>query len=139
MCRSSCIHCLTQQRLLRRPSISRQLTSPEMFRRLILLSGPVGAGKTTLAELLCKRYQIELVRTRSLLLQMTRADDERDQLQRAGERLDTRTKGRWLAEALAKLAEQYKDNVEILVDAVRINRQIEEIRATFGVPVLHVH
>src|SRR5262245_16020838 len=110
-----------------------------MFRRIIVISGPVGAGKSTLATALSDKFGLRVVKTRELLLTATRAKNERADLQAAGERLDARTGGHWLAEAVARHAEQYPDNTEAIIDSVRISKQIDALRDKFGTRVLHVH
>jgi adenylosuccinate synthase len=55
--------------------------------------------------------------------------------------LDKRTKGEWVLSSLEKIIqrdERYEKGV-VLVDAVRIESQIEAIRAAYGQSVLHVH
>jgi adenylosuccinate synthase len=109
-----------------------------MLRRLILLSGPVSVGKTTLAKLLEERFGVQSIRTRRLITAATGASADRSSLQTAGEQLDA-DGGQWLAEALVREAEGLDDNVDVVVDSVRISGQIEAIRSRFGTSVLHVH
>jgi adenylosuccinate synthase len=109
-----------------------------MFKRIIVISGPVGAGKSKLATALTE-FGLRVVKTRELLLTMTRTRNDRGDLQAAGERLDARTGGRWLADALAREAEILPDDAEVIVDSVRIRNQIDALRDKFGARVIHVH
>ena len=110
-----------------------------MFKRLIVVSGPAGSGKSTLATSLVDKFDVRVVKTRELILSMTKSKNERADLQAAGNRLDTRTKGKWVADAVARYAEQFDDDVEVLVDSVRIPKQIDALRDKFGLRVVHVH
>ncbi|TPK80200.1 adenylosuccinate synthase [Mesorhizobium sp. B2-4-13] len=111
--------------------------------QIVLLSGRISAGKTRLAAGLVDRHGATLVKTRELILRtLPRTRDKRQDLQRAGERLDRQTEGRWLAEALAALIDERRLNDELpeglfVLDAVRINGQIEAIRRAFGDSVAH--
>ncbi|MER9031005.1 AAA family ATPase [Mesorhizobium sp. LNJC405B00] len=111
--------------------------------QIVLLSGRIGAGKTRLAARLVDRHAATLVKTRELILRtLPRTSDKRQELQRAGERLDRQTDGRWLAEALAALIDERRSNDELpaglfVLDAVRINGQIGAIRRAFGDSVVH--
>jgi broad-specificity NMP kinase len=87
-----------------------------MFKRIIVISGPVGAGKSTLATALTE-FGLRVVKTRELLLTMTKTRNDRGGLQAAGERLDARTGGRWIADAMARQAEILPDNAEVIVDS----------------------
>ena len=107
--------------------------------RVILLSGPVASGKTTLATKLVEAYGHRLFKTRDLIASLTGSEPARGQLQRAGERLDRRTNGRWVASALERNVSRLDADVTVIVDAVRIKLQIEAIRDAFGQRVVHVH
>lgn len=110
-----------------------------MVTRLILVSGPVSAGKTTLARALQEKFAVALIKSRRLLMSESRVPDDRAALQRAGEALDKQTGGQWLAECVEREVEGLQDNVEVLVDAVRTEKQIEALRARFGSRVFHIH
>lgn len=107
--------------------------------QVVLLSGPVASGKTTLAEALEAKYGFYRFKTRQLIQSMREVKLERRALQRAGEALDRRTKGEWIAEALAKEVQNIPDKGRVVVDSVRIKPQIDAIRRAFGNYVIHIH
>ncbi len=108
------------------------------MKRLVVLSGRIGAGKTELAVNLERRYRATIVKSREIIAALKpTAKDSRDALQEGGERLDESTDGRWLADALA--AKNFPDDAFVVVDAVRILSQVEAIRDRFGRIVTHIH
>jgi adenylosuccinate synthase len=112
--------------------------------RIVVLSGPVSAGKSTLANLLRDRYGAHVVRTREFIKQRhPRVKDERRALQRAGERLDGADNGAWVREGLVRVIEAAQTGATptgmFVVDSVRIPGQIEAIRQAYGPAVHHVH
>lgn len=110
---------------------------------LVLLSGPVAVGKTTLRQALMASHGFEQVRSSAYLKQLAEQRSlagERTGLQDLGDELDRLTDYRWLLDEVAKpglaaLPEQRR----WLVDAVRKHRQVEHFRAAYGDAVLHVH
>jgi adenylosuccinate synthase len=71
--------------------------------RVVILSGPICAGKSTVVESLCKRYGARPVKTRDLIKhQLPGVKDERGALQRAGEKLDRADGGAWVKNALVR-------------------------------------
>jgi adenylosuccinate synthase len=112
--------------------------------RIVVLSGPVSAGKSTLASLLRGRYGAHVVRTREFIKERNaRVKDERRALQRAGERLDRADNGAWVREGLVRVIESAQAGATptgmFVVDSVRIPGQIEAIRQAYGPAVHHVH
>jgi adenylosuccinate synthase len=111
----------------------------------VLLSGRIGSGKTSLADQLVERHEARLIKTRDLILvESPRTRDERRALQRAGERLDRDTQGRWVGDALARRIEEIEGAQGLaaglyVLDAVRIPGQVQAIRASFGSSVHHIH
>jgi adenylosuccinate synthase len=76
--------------------------------RIVVLSGPIGAGKSELAEKLVTKYGA-IIKTRDLICkQLPQVKEERGALQRAGERLDKADGGAWVKNALVRFIE---DNV----------------------------
>lgn len=112
-----------------------------MIERLILISGPISSGKSTLAQLLHDHYNMVIFKTRDRLLKRIKSGrgSSRKILQKAGERLDTSTGGTWVAEDLSDWLQQDTRRSEVVVDSVRIREQIEAMRRAFGSRVIHVH
>jgi len=111
----------------------------EMPRQVVLLSGPVASGKTTLAESLEAKYGFHRFKTRQLIQSIREVKTERRALQRAGEALDRKTGGHWVADALGKVVQTLADDSCIVVDSVRIKSQIDAVRRAFGARVIHIH
>lgn len=110
-----------------------------MANRVIVLSGPVASGKTTLGNRLVATYGCQLIKTRQLIRVQLGTEPERAALQRAGDALDRQTNGRWVAEALARELQRLPADAQVLVDAVRLEAQLVALRKAFGPRVIHVH
>jgi adenylosuccinate synthase len=107
---------------------------------IIILSGHVGAGKTTLAQLLVERFGAVHIKTHDLLSMLgPSVPQERRSLQVFGESLDKKTKGAWVRDGLKRLIAGLSDDSLIVLDSARIPNQVEAIRAGYGRNVVHVH
>lgn len=109
------------------------------MRRIVVLSGPVSSGKTSLGDLLVDNHDFRRIKTRALIAEFRDVAAERGPLQGAGDDLDRETGGRWVADALAAQTASLPSDADLLVDAVRIEPQIAAIRERFGSRVTHVH
>jgi adenylosuccinate synthase len=108
--------------------------------QLIILSGRIGAGKTTLAENLQNGFGFWQIKTKDFL--KARSQDlqlERSALQTLGEKLDSKTNGSWVLEDLEKLIREQVNGKAIVLDAVRHPGQITAIREAYGRKVIHIH
>ena len=110
---------------------------------IVLLSGPIASGKTTLADELIKRHGFLRLKSSDHLkiicaergLEVSRAN-----LQEVGDDLDGLTDYQWLVSDVAKpQMAAASSQTRWLVDAVRKERQVEHFKAEFGQDVLHVH
>lgn len=115
-----------------------------MPQQIVLLSGPVCAGKSTLAQHLVSVHGATHFKTQHFLRKIgPNVFAERESYQRLGERLDTKTNGAWVRDALLSvLAENPSDEFDdalIIIDAVRIIGQIDALRSIFGRKVFHIH
>lgn len=111
-----------------------------MARLIVLLSGSVASGKSTLGNHLVNDFDATLLKTWQLLTEI-KPDVIRDReaLQSLGEQLDKETDGRWVSEALGKRAAREPADAIIVADSVRILQQIDWVRRGFGAAVVHVH
>ena len=111
-----------------------------MARHVLLLSGAISSGKSTLARGLADRFGAVHIRSRQLLLaRLPDIHEERADLQTAGASLDAATNGRWVAEDVSAAAVTQSDDVILVVDAIRIPAQISAFREIFGPRVVHIH
>ncbi len=111
---------------------------------VVAVSGPVGAGKSTLAQRLADRYGGLRISTRELIVTHAKDAGEkppnaRRAFQRYGEALDRHRGGSWVSEAAASVVEQHGEARLVIVDAVRTRNQVEGLRKAFSAAVTHVH
>ncbi len=124
-----------------------------MPRKIVLLSGSVASGKTTLVERLRTEFEdVYLLKTKDTIRELAaktlrrELEAERRAMQEFGDRLDRETKGQWVREALRKEVSrlaaskpQAEPQAVFIVDAVRIPLQIKAIREAYGYIVIHIH
>lgn len=110
---------------------------------IVLLSGPISSGKTSLADQLIQRHGFQRLKSSDHLKAMCVSNGveiSRASLQKTGDDLDAETDFHWLVTDVA--APQMALNPsqqKWLIDAVRKPRQVEHFRADFHNEVLHVH
>jgi len=110
---------------------------PKIF---AVLSGEVSTGKSTLCDRLVDEFNAFALKTKEVLTSRKPGiEQERGVMQRYGEQLDRTTRGAWVCEALAQKANGLPDNAIIIVDAVRIQPQVDAIRRAYGPSVVHIH
>lgn len=108
--------------------------------RVILLSGHISSGKSTLANGLAQRYSMNIFKTRNVLLKRVQEHNQnRKNLQLAGDKLDKKTKGSWIIDGLLKWLPTNSSDLAIIVDSIRTSDQAASLRAAFGSRVVHVH
>jgi len=96
-----------------------------MAKQIVLLSGRIGTGKSTLSSELERRFGTTTIKTNALIAK--RAGNivaERRAMQHYGDKLDKSTKGTWLVEDLARELARLPEDAVVVVDSVRILRQI---------------
>jgi adenylosuccinate synthase len=104
--------------------------------RVVVLSGPVGAGKTTLAQQLAADAGAAVLSTRAIIEERA-GSEPRGSLQAYGEELDRTLGGSWVAAPTLALRAEAANDVLVVVDAARTAAQIRAIRD--GAPVAHIH
>lgn len=110
---------------------------------LVALSGRVASGKTTLGERLVKRRPGVRFGTSTLLQQIAQRHGRtlvgRRALQEFGDEVDNDTAGWWIANELIGHVVGLPGGSLVVVDAVRMVRQIQALRRAFDCEVTHVH
>lgn len=106
---------------------------------IIVLSGPTGVGKTTLAFELVQLIGALHVSTSSLISSIrTALPPGRVSLQQAGNSLDEETGFRWIATEVSKLEREFPGR-SLVVDAVRKPQQVLALREQATLSLTHVH
>ena len=120
------------------PNSAPNLKASQRFnaRQVLLVSGPVASGKTSLCQLLAQRFGFCVVSTRELIAQ---GAPDRPTLQAAGALLDDFTAGMWVLEGLLQKQKLHLDSTQFAVDAVRTLEQIRWVRDALGESVIHIH
>lgn len=110
---------------------------------ILVLSGPVAVGKSTVSEELATAYGFQRIRSGEFLMRLATEkaiDVCRASLQRLGDELDDSTDYQWLIDEVAAPIIRARPDVERwLLDSVRKIRQVEHFRARFPNLVLHAH
>lgn len=114
-----------------------------MINPIVVLSGSIASGKSTLAESLVQRFGFRLLKTNRLLQRLGEGnvDFERMALQDFGEKMDQATGGDWIRQEIERQVETGELDLSyaVVIDAVRIEGQIEALRKTYANRIVHVH
>jgi adenylate kinase family enzyme len=114
---------------------------------VVLLSGGITSGKTTLSNGLHSRFGAQIVKAKDVIRELAAKrlgrdlDPERRAMQQFGDKLDRETKGSWVWDALRRFVSHTTDDAVVLADSVRILDQIRAIRQERCTPedVLGLH
>lgn len=111
------------------------------FNKIILLSGAISSGKSTLAKGLAKNYRSRVFKTSEYLKQVASKDMivDRKALQDAGDELDRETRGKWVLDELIRHLPKEEEAQGIIVDSIRIWDQVKFISDFFWPRVIHIH
>src|SRR5689334_13856392 len=110
-----------------------------LMHKILAISGPIAVGKSSVIKELECRFRAHRVSTRSFIQSILGSKAERTSLQAAGEQLDQSTGGKWISDSLKKLERSFGSNAIVIVDSVRIEKQVEHLRQAFGNRIVHVH
>lgn len=112
-----------------------------MINRLILLSGPISSGKTTLAKGLAEHYGFGIFKTSDVIRSKIQNGSEANRkiLQDEGDKYDRDTNGRWVLNELKIWVDLNSSSTGVIVDSVRIIEQINAINEAYWPHVLHIH
>lgn len=112
-------------------------------KRLLLLSGAMGSGKSSIATVLKEKYFFSGISSGAYLRKFQKINSlscDRLGLQELGDQLDIETGFSWLIDLVAVPAMESASNVENwLLDAVRKPRQVDLFRLHFVDVVKHIH
>ncbi len=109
---------------------------------IILLSGQIATGKSTICDGLRKEYGFEIVSTFEILQKRARIKHngnipkDRDFYQKFGRKQDKDTNGRWVLDETQHVISKHD---RVLIDSVRKQEQIDSFRSSYGQSVVHIH
>jgi len=109
--------------------------------QIILISGAVASGKSTLSKGLSDRFGVRVLKTKEIIQhRFPRAASERRELQRLGDELDKKTHGLWIRDEVTRfINERGLEESIVAVDAVRKPEQVDGVRRAYGPRVFHIH
>lgn len=112
---------------------------------IILLSGEIASGKTTLASKLEERFDFKILKTRDALKVLAKKklkgeEPDRSFLQKFGNDLDKKDNGKWVLDFFQNdFGFSFDEHAFFLVDSVRILKQVEHFRKAYSFSVYHIH
>ena len=112
-----------------------------MTERIILLSGGISSGKSTLGKSIAGPNQSAIFRTRDVLQLNVgpAAAGDRKALQAEGDRLDRETKELWVLAEFKTWKLLASRPSTLVVDSVRTLGQVRSFRDQYGSHITHVH
>lgn len=111
------------------------------MRQIVLISGHICVGKSSLAQNLEKRFGYYLIRSSSAIrgLKRERLSLNRLELQEAGDELDRDSNHKWLLNFVIEQMKAVDPSRPIVVDNVRNSAQLRAFREQHDFETIHVH
>jgi adenylosuccinate synthase len=112
---------------------------------IILLSGEIAVGKTTLASKLEERFEFKILKTRDALKALAKKklkgeEPDRSFFQKFGTDLDKKDNGKWVLDFFQNdFGFSFEKNDFFIIDSVRILKQVEHFRKAYSFSVYHIH
>ncbi|VVN41427.1 hypothetical protein PS664_05444 [Pseudomonas fluorescens] len=110
---------------------------------ILLISGPLAVGKTSVREVLCDRYGFSALQSSTYLKELAATCGiivDRAALQVLGDSLDLETQYSWIVSDVALPQIQARPSQFLwIVDSVRKAEQVALFREHFGDAITHVH
>ena len=109
---------------------------------VLILSGQIASGKSTLANKLAEKYGFTVLSTRDALITKANREHgdrkvkERGFLQKYGEELDKSTAGTWVCDYYQS---EIRTNDFVVIESARILPQIHALRKAYDISVVHIH
>ncbi len=112
---------------------------------ILLISGEIASGKTTLAHKLEENFDFTILKTRSEIKELAKKklkgeSPDRSFLQKFGRQLDKSDDGKWVLNAFQNKFGSALDTQHLFViDAIRIKEQLKTFRDAYHMIVYHIH
>lgn len=112
---------------------------------ILLLSGEIASGKTTLAQSLNGAFDFNMFKTRAAIKELGKKQlkgkpPERDFLQKFGTSLDKKDDGKWVLDYFQNdFNFSFDSSPYAVVDAVRMGGQVTHFRKAYSYVVVHIH
>jgi adenylosuccinate synthase len=112
---------------------------------ILILTGEIATGKSTLADKLEEQFKFKRCRTRERLKELENkksrgGSTDRDFKQKLGHELDVENDGKWVLDYFQELFEKdFAQNNFYIVDSARTLNQIKHIRDAYSYSVYHIH
>jgi len=112
------------------------------MRQVVLISGKIRNGKSSLARQLADEFNYIIVRTSQVV--QDRANEQspkptRSALQEMGDRLDQETNFCWIYNEVCRVCSTSDEDVPIVVDSIRNTKQLDCFRKQKNLNIVHVH
>lgn len=112
---------------------------------ILVLSGEICTGKSTLSYKLAETFNFKICKTKEGLKKSAKSilkgeEPDRSFLQKYGESLDKKNKGKWVLEYFQEVfSGNFQTNNYYIIDSIRIAEQIKHIRDAYSYIVFHIH
>lgn len=112
---------------------------------ILILSGEIATGKSTLSQKLEESFDFKVLRTRELLKSIASEkskgkDYSRSFLQNLGQKLDEDEGGKWVLEGFQSTFQSEFNNSNLyVIDSARTKEQIHLFRKAYSHSVTHIH
>lgn len=110
--------------------------------KIVLFSGPIAAGKTSLRNYLVNHFGFRVIKTSEYLVKIAAScgiSPNRKNLQDLGDRLDNDTNYKWIIEDVAIPIISLEPGKNWIVDAVRKKEQVALYKSLIEASVIHAH